>query len=231
MAISETRQFVSYTFYKIDPSWRRLDANARERGREEFKAVIAEFAPSIFIKSYSLAGTKADCDFMLWKAAFEVEIFNKIEAELNQSAIGGYLNRSHSFLCTLRRSVYLPDGDHGQRHGTQLKVKVSHGKYLFVYPFVKTRAWYGLPAEERKVMMEEHFEIGHRYPEFELNTAYSFGLDDQEFVVSFEGDSPHRFLDLVMELRGSRGSAYTQRDTPTFMCIAMPLDEVLSQAG
>src|SRR5207237_571610 len=78
------------------------------------------------------------------------------------------------------------------------------GRYLFVYPMWKKRVWYRLPYERRKAMMVEHFAIGHRYPQVKINTAYSFGLDDQEFVVAFECDEPSAFLDLVMELRESR---------------------------
>ena len=52
--------------------------------------------------------------------------------------------------------------------------------------------------------MAEHIAIGRRYPEITINTSYSFGLDDQEFVVSFESDEPAEFLDLVQELRDLR---------------------------
>ena len=37
-------------------------------------------------------------------------------------------------------------------------------------------------------MMDEHIAIGRSYPGITINTSYSFGLDDQEFVVAFEGD-------------------------------------------
>ncbi|MGH7903709.1 MAG: chlorite dismutase family protein [Candidatus Dormibacteraceae bacterium] len=225
------RQFVSYTFYRVHPEWRRLDAAVRERGRQEFAAVVDEYRPSVFIKPYSLVGTRADCDLMLWKAAMELEIFNRIEADLNQTSMGGYLERPHSYLCSMKRSIYLAEAAHGDRHGTRVEVKSRYGRYLFVYPFVKTREWYRLPRAERQEMMNEHFEIGKRYPEFEVNTAYSFGLDDQEFVVSFEGDEPHRFVDLVMELRSTRGSSYTERDTPIFSCIASDLKEALELVG
>jgi chlorite dismutase len=224
------RQFVSYTFYRVQPEWRRLDPDLRRRGRQEFAAVVDEFRPSVFIKPYSLVGTRGDCDLMLWKAAMELEIFNRIEAELNATSLGGYLERPYSFLCTMRKSMYVEDG-HGDRHGTRVEVKAHHGRYLFVYPFVKRRAWYALDRLARQSMMNEHFEIGARYPEFEINTAYSYGLDDQEFVVSFEGDDPHRFVDLLMELRESEASAYTQRDTPTFTCIATPLEQALELLG
>ena len=64
-----------------------------------------------------------------------------------------------------------------------------------------------------------------------LNTTYSFGLDDQEFVVAFETDEPRDFVDLVQELRETEASMYTLRDTPIFSCVAMSLPEVLNSLG
>ena len=94
------------------------------------------------------------------------------------------------------------------------------GKYCIVYPFVKTREWYLIPFEERKKMMEEHIAVGRKFPQIRLNTTYSFGLDDQEFVLAFETDEPGDFLDLVQELRSSVSSAYTLTDVPIFTCVA-----------
>ena len=73
--------------------------------------------------------------------------------------------------------------------------------------------------------MKAHIEVGRRYPEITINTAYSYGIDDQEFVVSFEADDPGQFLDLVQELRGTESSSYTLRDTPIFTCVAMSVAE------
>ena len=223
---------MSHTFYRVRPEWRRLDAETRRRGREEFAAVVDEYRAVVFLRSYSLVGTRGDCDLMLWKAGFELEVFNQIEADLNRTALGGYLERPYSLLSMLRRSTYLPEEAHGgDRHGSRVEVKTRRGKFLFVYPFVKKREWYALTPEERQRMMNEHFRIGNTYPEFEINTAYSFGLDDQEFVVSFEGDNPRRFVDLVMELRGTEASSYTERDVPIFTCIAAGLPDILEQAA
>ena len=79
---------------------------------------------------------------------------------------------------------------------------------------MKTREWYRLSPEERYKVMQEHIRIGREYPQIDLNTSYSFGLDDQEFVVAFETDEPAAFLDLVQRLRTTEASAYTKRDTP-----------------
>ena len=111
---------------------------------------------------------------------------------------------------------------------SRLEVRPAHSKYLFVYPFVKTREWYGIDPKERWRIMQEHIRVGREYPSIDLNTSYSFGLDDQEFVVAFEGDEPAVFLDLVQRLRTTEASAYTKRDTPTFTCVAMSVERALN---
>ena len=47
-----------------------------------------------------------------------------------------------------------------------------------------------------------------------LNTTYSFGLGDQDFVLAFESDQPEAFEDLIQQLRETKTSLYTVRDTP-----------------
>ena len=88
-----------------------------------------------------------------------------------------------------------------------------------------------LPYEERQRMMSEHIRVGHEYPRVRLNTTYSFGLDDQEFVVAFETDHPEEFLDLVMQLRESEASSYTLRDVPVFTCVQTTPEEMLQRLG
>ena len=91
--------------------------------------------------------------------------------------------------------------------------------------------WVQEPMEERRRMMNQHIRIGHEFPGIRINTSYSFGLDDQDFVVSFEGSDPKEFVTLVMRLRESEGSRYTQRDTPIFTCASRPLEEILWSLG
>jgi chlorite dismutase len=94
---------------------------------------------------------------------------------------------------------------------------------------VKTRDWYLLPQSDRQEVMDVHIRVGSKYPSVKLNTTYSFGLDDQEFVVAFETDEPKDFLDLVMDLRETQSSKFTQRDTPIFTCVQLPIDAILDQ--
>ena len=80
-------------------------------------------------------------------------------------------------------------------------------------------------------MMNEHIRVGHKYPRVRLNTTYSFGLDDQEFVLAFETDYPTDFLDLVMELRETEASSYTLRDTPIFTCLKAEGSDLVRALG
>jgi chlorite dismutase len=107
----------------------------------------------------------------------------------------------------------------------------GNSKYVFVYPLVKKRVWYKVPYLERQRIMAEHLRIGHKYPAIKINTGYSFGLDDQEFVLAFEGDSPAEFLDLVEELRTSDASKFTERETPIFTCAAVDPKTMISLLG
>ena len=76
-----------------------------------------------------------------------------------------------------------------------------------------------LSKKKRQDMMTEHISTGHKYPSVSINTSYSFGLDDQEQMVSFETDYPEDFLDLVEEMRSQKARAYTEKDTPIITCI------------
>jgi chlorite dismutase len=129
-----------------------------------------------------------------------------------------------------KRSMYI-DKDNPEHVEDRLHIVPGQSNYLFVYPFVKTREWYTRSAEQRQEMMDEHIRVGSKYKSVKLHTTYSFGLDDQEFVVAFETDEPADFLDLVQELRESKASSFTLRDTPMFTCRQRTMAECLDALG
>ena len=92
----------------------------------------------------------------------------------------------------------------------------QHLRYLVIYPFVKTSAWYLKPRDERQALMNEHIRIGKQYSDVSQLLLYSTGLQDQEFVVVYEMNDLQRFSDLVTELRGTAGRPFTLRDTPAY---------------
>ncbi len=224
------RQFVKFSFYKVDPAWRRLRPTEREPAKQQLCQLVDAFAGRMLIHSYSLVGMRGDVDFLLWQIGDRLEDLQELATSIFSTAIGPYLTIPYSYLAMTRRSVYLsPEQSEGER--SRVVLRPSDAKYLFVYPFVKTRAWYKLSKTARQGMMDEHIAVGRKYPSVKLNTTYSFGLDDQEFVLAFETDEPADFLDLVMELRETEASMYTLRDTPILSGIAMSLRQALDSLG
>src|SRR5206468_2529732 len=182
--------------------------------------IIESFAGRLLLRPYGLVGIRGDCDFLLWQVAENLDALVALQTALNRTDLGAYLTSPYSFLAMTRRSIYEFPEDPGQP--SRLVIRPSDARYLFVYPFIKTRGWYMLPKAERQTMMDEHVRVGRKYPSIRLNTTYSYGLDDQEFIVAFEGDQPGDFLDLVMELRESKASSYTLRDTPAASLADLP---------
>ncbi|MCP9455572.1 MAG: chlorite dismutase family protein [Nitrospira sp.] len=227
----QRRQYVNFAFYKVDPAWRRLPEEERTRGKQEFIRVVEEYTGQVLVVAYSTVGIRGDCDFMLWRISYQLDLFQDMSAKLLASGLGKYLTTPYSYLSMTKRSMYIDHHSHEGQEGKRLTVVPGESRYIFVYPFVKTREWFLLTKAARQGMMDEHIEVGHRYPSVKLNTTYSFGLDDQEWVVAFESDKPEDFVDLVMALRETEGSRYTLRDTPIFTCIRKSLKETLDTLG
>lgn len=225
------RQFVNFSFHKVDPQWRRLPKEERDRGKQEFIRAVEEYAGKVIVVPYTTVGIRGDCDFLLWRIGYELELFQEMTSKFLATGLGNYLTTPYSYLSMTKRSVYVDHHVHEGQDSRRLKITPGRSKYIFVYPFEKTRDWYLLTKAARQGMMDEHIEIGHRYPSVKLNTTYSFGLDDQEFVVAFETDEPQDFLDLVMALREAEGSRYTKRDIPIFTCILKSLKEMVDTIG
>lgn len=220
-------RFMLYALFRTAPGWYALAKDERGKATAEYLARVDDFRERLTLRTYSTLGLRKDADFLLWIISPELDQIQSLMEGLRRTALTPHLEQSWSFLAVTRESTYL------RGHGEELKVTVEPGqaKYLFVYPFVKTREWYLLPVEERQKLMNEHIRVGHQFPGIRINTAYSFGLDDQDFMVSFEGEDPREFVTLVMRLRETKGSLYTVRDTPIFTCVKRPLEEILWSLG
>jgi chlorite dismutase len=222
-------QYINYVFFALDPVWRRLPDEERERGKREFMEAAEEHSGEMLLRSFSLMGLRADADFMLWRIGYDLDAFESMTAALLETGLGKYLRVAYSYFALSRRSIYV--GEHTPGFENRRYIVPGEGEYLFVYPFVKTRAWYRLPMEERQRMMNEHMRIGRKHYPVKNNTGYCFGIDDYEFILSFEAESPEKFQDLMMELRESEASAYTELDTPIFTCRRRGLPEILHNLG
>ena len=225
------RQFVNFMFFRVDRAFRSLPADVKADAKHELIEIIERYQGLMIVLPYSTLGLKAGIDFMLWRIGYEIDPFQKMAADINKSVLGQYLEVPQSLLAMTKHSQYVDEHVHEGQEGRRLRIVPGKRPFLFVYPFVKTRDWYLLPASERQRIMNEHIAIGHKYPRVKINTTYSFGLDDQDFVVAFESDTADEFLDLVQELRETESSKYTVRDTPMYTCRRTTMAEILDAIG
>ncbi|MBA2257018.1 MAG: chlorite dismutase family protein [Thermoleophilaceae bacterium] len=216
------RTFVKFTFIKVDASWRRRPAPARARDKRDFAVACRHFGESNFLRTYSLVGTRGDADLMVRAVSPTLDPIHELHVLLNQTGLMRWAEVSHSYLAMTKPSPYSDEE-------RPLAPRPNEGgRYLIVYPMWKKREWYLLAADERMRIMRSHIEVGRRYTSIDINTAYSYGLDDQEFVVSFDADDPGDFLDLVHELRGTESSSYTLSETPIFTCLSVSPERALN---
>lgn len=226
------RQFVSWTCYKIAPEWRRLPEDEREAHKAELAEVLDAWGERMKFSTYTAVGIRPDMDLMTWRATPEIELLQQSQTDIFSTQLGSYLETSYLYTGTTKQSQYTKAAeDAGFKRRRPIAVTPTERKYFIVYPFVKERRWYMLSSEERGTMMRDHAMIGREFPSIKLNTAFSFGIDDQEFMTAFETDSVHDFVDLMMALRATEASQYTERDTPIFTCIRMEAREALDTLG
>lgn len=226
------RQFVNFAFYKLDPAFRRLPDEERDQGKREFLSLLEEYDGSddMILLSYSTMGLRTDAELMLWRISYKLEDFQAMSTKMFRTGLGKYLTPTYSYFSQTKRSMYM-DTFNPEHEEDRTHIIPGKAKYLFIYPFTKKREWYLLSQHARQGIMDEHIYIGNQYPSVKLNTTYSFGLDDNEFVVAFESDYPDDFLDLVMDLRETEGSKYTENDIPIFTCVAMALEDAVNSLG
>ena len=214
-----------YLTLAVTPEWRRLPERERAAHKAEFSDAASQ---AVRVHSYSLVGTRADADLLLWCVGDDLDALRDLEQLLASTALWSYSTRPYAYLAARRRSPYLGGHEHsGSEHARVTAGPVGDLPYVVVYPLTKKRSWYALPHEERARIMGAHFAVGHNYGDIRIHTGYSFGIDDQEFVVAFEVPDVRRFLALVADLRETESSAYTERETPIFVGAAMPLERAL----
>ncbi len=162
---------------------------------------------------YRVFPSKSEYDFILWTA-------KKLE---NQDTIYNFMNYYSEKFYNYKNKIesreifwgYTKPSIYTKGKSLQeIDVFSKRKKYLIVYPFLKTSEWYLLNMETRQKMMNEHIRVGRKYQEVDQLLLYSFGIQDQEFVVVYETEDLIYFSELVFELRSTEVRKYTLRDTP-----------------
>lgn len=213
--------YLNFSFYKVDSKWRWLNDLGREEAAKEFGMLMSTANTKMKIMTYSTVGLRKESDFMLWMISDNIEKMQILTSKIYSTVFGKYIEISDLYLSATRHSSY----SNAVIPGFMTDEKPL--KYNVVYPFIKSRDWYLLPFEERKKMMDEHIAVGRKFPKIRLNTSYSFGISDQDFMLAFETDNLKDFQDLIVNLRETQISRYVVKDTPMIVCVNKDIEEII----
>ena len=220
-AKEEGRPYVGFSFYRIDPAYRRLQSNEKVVLKQEFLSAVEPFQKKLHYASYSLVGLKADCDLLLWRTASDLERLQEMTSRLQCVGIGRWLVGVRS---------YLGVGS-APASGEKPAHEAARGRYLLVRPVTKTRAWHALSADEQKRLSEEPQGLLAKRPSVKIHAVSSLGLDDPDAVLAVETDDPQDLAALQRELGASKSALYIQSDTPAFLCAHQDLGAILDSLG
>jgi len=224
MPEAREQYYFDFSFFRVDPKWRWTADLAKEESAREVDTVMKN--SGIKIRTYSTLGLRDDADFLFWFAAESVEEIQSVISRLYSTVFGKYIAPSRTYLSCTRPSIYAK-----KAKPMSFVAGNDPKKYAVVYPFRKSPEWYLLTNEKRQELMDEHIEVSERYPQVALNTTYSFGIGDQDFMLAFEVDDLRDFQDLIMDLRKTQVSRYVTADIPMIPCVNMDIVPLISSLG
>lgn len=213
-------QYHNYIFLSARPKMQELSQKDLASFKKEFAREISG-NKELVVNTFTTLGLKANINILIWLQADSLENIQNHINTLLQTNLGKYLTVTYTLFGIARPTKYSPKAT------GYLETGFKAGKYLIIYPFSKTKEWYQLDYDTRRKLMAGHILIGKKHPKITQLLLYSYGVDDNEFIVSYETDDLFDFQTLVMELRSDPVRPYTLKDTPIFTCIYKPATDVL----
>ncbi len=224
--MSDDSIYIQAVALGLEPAWRRTASDQQAADvAAMLEAEATTAAVGIRTLSYSTIGIEPAVDLVFFRLGPSIEALETAGARLARSGLGRWLTVRHSLLGRIGASQYV-------RKPTDQERSILDGEpaaYLIVYPFTKDAGWYLLSREARQGIMNEHIRVGRGYPTVRQLLAYSFGLDDQDFVVAYDTDDLVAFGDLVRELRGTESRRSTVNDRPLLLGVHRSLPEILER--
>lgn len=224
------KQFVNFIFFRVNPEWRKLEAEKKNLYKAQFEEVFNEYGRDLLLFSYSLVGFDSKADLMFWRIGSSLDLIQEMTSNLYRTELGSFLETTDNYLAATKKRMFIPPCE-SRQFEDRYHIMAGDKKYHFVYPCAKNRDWYEKNGEEREGLLEENFMVGAKFRNIKVHLTHAFGFSEQEFIVSFETDEPKDFLTLAEELSQTQASKFTLRGTPIYTCRQRPLAECLDAIG
>lgn len=211
---------IRYVLYAAFATKLPLPSDDHERRALVQDAEAALAGSGVVVRGfYDVAAMRADADLLVWLHGEGVEQVQDAYHRLAASGLGAHLR------CTWSAVGLHRPAEFNRSHVPAFLAGEQPGRYLCVYPFVRSYDWFLLPAEDRSRMLREHGVAARDYPDVRANTVASFGLGDYEFLLAFEAEQMHRIVDLMRELRGVEARLHVREETPFHAGTRLSLSE------
>jgi peroxiredoxin len=172
--------------------------------------------------AYSLAGFRAEADMLLWLLGSSADELQHALVAFRHTDLGRTLRPWWTAIGVHRQAEFSPS------HQPAFVAGQPPGRYVCVYPYVRSLEWYLLPPEERRTMLAEHGRMGREYPQVRANTVAAFALGDYEWLLAFEADELEPLVDLMRHLRSAEARRHTRHELPFLTGVRKPLGEVVA---
>jgi chlorite dismutase len=222
----ENRIITHYAMFRFNRHYWNLLSEQRMEMLRHFCEEVDQSAKQVWF--YQVYPTQVSYDMLVWssdEAGENSDIANFMTRNaMATNKFRGFIEPVENFWGVTKPSQY----SKAKKSAQEIEPFEAERKpYFIIYPFSKTTEWYLKSREERQEMMNGHITIGKQYREISQLLLYSFGMQDQEFVVAYEADNLPMFSDLVYELRSTQARLYTLRDTPIITGIFKNIPDML----
>ncbi len=220
--LNETIRYAMYSVFRV-PSG-RLPADRVPVAAEAARYLDELAGSDVTVRGvYDLAGMRADADWMVWWHAGDVESLQRAYSGLRRTALGQVSEPVWSATGLHRAAEF------NRSHSPAFMRDVPPGRFLCVYPFTRSYAWYVLPAEERRRMLAEHGSAAAPYPDVLANTISAFALGDYEWLLAFEAAELHRIVDLMRDLRATDARLHVRDELPFFTGTRVAVGDLVAE--
>jgi chlorite dismutase len=205
--LNDTPRYTMWSVFRAEPYALTED---RDGTAEEFGSFVDSLeAKGVTVRGvYDVAGLRADADYLVWWHSEDIGQLQAAYTALRRTALGRASTPTWSQVALHRPAEF------NKSHLPAFVAGEEPGKYVCVYPFVRSYDWYLLPDEERRRLLAEHGMMAREYPDVRANTVPAFALGDYEWILAFEADELYRIVDLMRHLRGSETRRHVRLEVP-----------------
>ena len=218
-AFSLSRDFSSFSLFRLDPAWRKLHPTEIGHGKKEFHEIVKSYSNQISVYSYCLVGLHGTGDLLLWRTGTSLEVLQEMTGKMLSTFFGRYLLTEKNYMGYLTqqnsRSIFTP----------------SKSRFIHVKPVVMTRDWHQLAPFIREVIERESREIASRFPGVRLTTMASYGLDESDYVMVLESDSPELLVQFNDAFQGAQIYRYIDDSQRGITAISRSMSDILDLLG